>query len=56
MKYHFGDHWQVRLLIWNMPANSNGDFNMQRISMKFVPQVLTYEQKHWRVCLPGSVG
>jgi hypothetical protein len=24
MTYHFGEHWQVRLLVWNMPVNSQG--------------------------------
>jgi hypothetical protein len=26
MKCHFGAYWQVRLLVWNMPANSDGGF------------------------------
>jgi len=23
MEYHFGHHWQVKSLVWNMPANIN---------------------------------
>jgi len=31
MKHHYGDCWQVRSLVWNVPAHFE-DLNMQQIS------------------------
>jgi hypothetical protein len=44
MKYYFRHHWLVSTLTWNAPANSE-DLNMQWISMKSVPRLLSNEQK-----------
>jgi hypothetical protein len=48
-KYHFGDCWQVRPLIWNIPANYKGGLEHVVDFFKFVLWVLT--ESFW---LPGT--
>jgi hypothetical protein len=56
-KYHFGDHWQVRPHVWNMPANSN--WRLEHVVD--LCEVWGWVAHRWTqatvcVCMPGTVG
>jgi len=53
--YRLGDRWRLKTFR-NIPANSTGE-QTQSISPKFVPRLLTDEQKQHRLMMcPGRVG
>jgi hypothetical protein len=44
-KYHFGNSWQVRRLVWSMPGNSKALFKLRQISADLVLRLFTDEQQ-----------
>jgi hypothetical protein len=48
--YHFGDRWQVRPLVWSMPANSNGGLE-RVVDLHEVCALVAHqgEERQWRV-------